>query len=180
MQKGSSLNGGEQLLFSLKFEQNGKIIIPKNRIVHLKKQQFKLRFTLDTGKMVYVNFSQSPKLYDKIKKNQPFTNILGFGGTGMAEYSKNPEHEIILCDDAWHVWPAVYNDSDRFNRFDKITFVSNYLIGERTVEKLTFRESNKEILFSELSELYMVYCHIRNLENFEYEPVATEALKIVF
>jgi hypothetical protein len=166
-------------LFGLEFVQNGGTICPQDGIVRLAKSEFKLRFFLPPGKVVYVNFSAAPALYGAVVAGEPIEPILWFGGTGMAEYARNPDRQIVLSDRAWHVWPAPEGPDDEFNRFDKTTPYSNGILCERTVRSVFAAAADGPLAISDLSTIYLVYCDVEYTGS-EYVLHSVQAVKIIF
>jgi len=105
-------------LFSMQIIQDGKAIAPKNGVYVLSNRPFYFQFTLAKDEVVFLNANSDDAFYRAAMEGRDFTKILGFGGTGMAEYRFNGTTDLFLTSSGWHVW--YYSDADD-HRFIEVT-----------------------------------------------------------
>jgi len=108
-------DGEGETLFQFSLYQGDRYVPLEGETFPLERLPFQIEMHLPEGQYVYVNFSRSDELYRVVRENRDFEEVLGFGGTGMAERYGNPDRKIILNDEGWHVWRVNGSEDNRFN-----------------------------------------------------------------
>jgi hypothetical protein len=163
-------------LFSIEIYQNGQKIIPVDDLYQLKPLPFDIQFSMPLGKEVFINFSEKDKLYKAARNKQDFTNILGFGGTGMAEGINGEDTYIFLTESGWHVW---YYEGEDDKRFTNITKKDNMIIAERKIDEIYINEDvPKPINEITKLKLFVVYCDVADVGDYEYKLIDNDFMRI--
>lgn len=174
----SMANDFAGLNIDFKIEQSGRDIYPENGIIVLKRSPFTIKLKIKRDQDLYFNFCLNDKLYNAVNQSADFTGILGFDGTGMAEGDGNPDKEIWITPDGWHVW---YVTPKGEGRFDKIVKSGKSFLAERTVNSIYDIDNKKSINFDQLETIYMVCSDTHYNKNKKtYKSIKAGALKIVF
>ncbi|MCG8571262.1 MAG: hypothetical protein MJB14_14095 [Spirochaetes bacterium] len=168
----------EEMLFRLMIEQDGVKIPPTNHTFVLKRKPFALKFQLFSTQTIYINFNESSFFYEEAIEKSSVEHVIGFGGTGMAEYEGNPDKEIFLSNGGWHVWMV----EDGYNgRFDQVVKEGDIFSATRTVNQLYHVDGGKTIELKDVDIIYGVYCNVDyDKKEKDYEMTKFDTFKIIF
>ena len=150
-------------LFHFSLYQGEDYLVREGDLYTLSREPFQIEMYMEDGRSAYLNFSRSDELYRAVREGRDFEEVLGFGGTGMAEYFGNQNRNIILSDWGWHVWKV---DGRGDTRFDRTYRKNSYTLAVRTVENLLEmgRNSSRELDFGEVERIYCVVCDVTPLD----------------
>jgi hypothetical protein len=171
--------GAGETLFQFSLYQEDRYLPLLGDTFPLSRLPFQIEMHLPDGQYVYVNFSRSDELYRAVRENRDFEEVLGFGGTGMAERYGNPDRKIILNDEGWHVWRVNGSEDNRFNNtFRK----EGDTLAIRRVEYIweMGRNGPMPVEFGELDNIYCVVCAVTPLDNWEYRTDQVQAFQLQF
>ncbi|MBN2625684.1 MAG: hypothetical protein JXA95_03375 [Spirochaetales bacterium] len=172
-------DGAGETLFQFSLYQGDRYVPLEGETFPLERLPFQIEMHLPEGQYVYVNFSRSDELYRAVRENRDFEEVLGFGGTGMAERYGNPDRKIILNDEGWHVWRVNGSEDNRFNSTFRKKGDS---LAIRRVEYIWEMGPNgpMPLEFGDLDDIYCVVCGVTPLENWEYRADAVQAFHLHF
>jgi hypothetical protein len=166
----------DENLFHLSFEQSGKTLAFEDGVISLAPVPFHIKATFEGSESLYLNFSTNPDLYNAVVNQEDFQEILGFGGTGMAEALGNPDLDIYLVDDGWHVWFVQNSD---VARFDQVIITGKGNIGIRTVESLYDALAGERLSLGSIDRVYAVLADAAWSDG-EYEVSGVQAFVLEF
>ncbi|MCY2930704.1 MAG: hypothetical protein NTV86_14635 [Planctomycetota bacterium] len=158
--------------FALYIEQDGKLMAIQDRTAALRKAPFTLVVVFASPSNVLVNCSDSPALFDTPK---PLKQILS--GSPILEAPGNPQHQVVLTNEASHDW---FVRDGASHTFESVTMKDGVLHGRRTIEAFTRPGTSRRPIESlEGNALYFVFVSTwpqtgRIIERH------TERLKILF
>lgn len=165
----------ESGLFSLKLFQDGREITLIDNVFSIGPRPFYFQFSMDTGKSIYLNFSESATLYESARDGGDIRAILGFGGTGMAESMEGKDTYIVITETGWHVW---YYDDGNNSRFSDVSILGDRIIARRLVNEIILPRGSLPIEDIARLDLYVVFCDVGYAGNFEYNLVDSDYFRI--
>ena len=113
--------------FAVYLEQDGQLMAIRDRTANLRKAPFTLVFVFPSPSVLLVNCSDTPKLFDsraRLEQALP-------GDRVIAEALGNPQHQIVLTDEAYHRWFVGPGTS---HTFESVTMKDGVCHGRRTIE----------------------------------------------
>lgn len=148
-----SSSSSQSSVFGVRFEQDGKIIEPRNHSVVLKKAPFKLIFDLEsTSNTIQLNASLANKTSRVLMRNAPLSKLESvFGaGTGYAEEyydDTNMPHELYVANDGSHYWSYEMLQRGEEHRYESVKRADDVIQAVRAVDKITVlnRSSGKSV-----------------------------------
>ena len=153
-------------IFTVQFVQNGKTMMVVDSVVVLDKKPFSVivRFKKPDGVLVNASFDSST--YSMAREGESIDKLLGFQGTGIAEFPLNPNRMIFLSTKSANYWN--YN-SDEDNRFNIVKQGVDEIVCQRDIDYVVDLDNSKKresIEQMKGSDLYFVFIQSRWTDDY--------------
>ncbi|MCY2923838.1 MAG: hypothetical protein NT031_00080, partial [Planctomycetota bacterium] len=112
--------------FAVYLEQDGKLLAIRDRTAILRKAPFTLVLVFPSPADILVNCADTPGVFNAAAGSAPYPT-----GEPVAEAVGNPQHQIVLTEQAYHRWFVTPGTS---HTFESITLKDGIYHCRRTIE----------------------------------------------